>query len=35
MIKKKDFWIGYGFEVAETTDCDYGIYMVKNMDNKT
>ena len=28
--KAKDFWIGYGFEVDETTDCDYGIYMVKN-----
>jgi len=27
----KDFWTRYGFEeVAETTDCDYGIYMVKN-----
>ena len=30
--KTKDFWIGYGFEVAETSDCDYGIYMVKNID---
>ena len=30
--KTKDFWIGYGFEVAETLDCDYGIYMVKNID---
>ena len=30
--KAKDFWIGYGFEVDETTDCDYGIYMVKNND---
>ena len=30
--KAKEFWIGYGFEVAETSDCDYGIYMVKNMD---
>jgi ribosomal protein S18 acetylase RimI-like enzyme len=25
-----DFWKRYGFEVAETSDCDYGIYMVKN-----
>ena len=30
--KTKDFWIGYGFKVAETSDCDYGIYMVKNID---
>jgi hypothetical protein len=30
--KARDFWIGYGFEVAETIDCDYGIYMVKNVD---
>ena len=30
--KAKDFWIGYGFEVVETSDCDYGIYMVKNID---
>jgi ribosomal protein S18 acetylase RimI-like enzyme len=29
----KQFWTGYGFEVAETSDCDYGIYMVKNMDH--
>jgi ribosomal protein S18 acetylase RimI-like enzyme len=28
----KHFWLGYGFEVAETLDCDYGIYMVKNID---
>ena len=28
----KQFWIGYGFEVVETSDCDYGIYMVKNVD---
>ena len=27
--KAKDFWRGYGFEVVETFDCDYGIYMVK------
>ena len=27
--KTKDFWKGYGFEVVETSDCDYGIYMVK------
>ena len=26
----KYFWIRYGFEVVETSDCDYGIYMVKN-----
>ena len=30
--KARDFWIRYEFEVAETFDCDYGIYMVKNMD---
>ena len=30
--KAKDFWTSYGFEVDETTDCDYGIYMVKNID---
>lgn len=28
----KKFWMRYGFEVAETSDCDYGIYMTKNMD---
>jgi len=28
--KAKDFWTGYGFKVDETTDCEYGIYMVKN-----
>jgi hypothetical protein len=27
--KARDFWIGYGFEVVEISDCDYGIYMVK------
>jgi len=25
----KQFWIGYGFDVVETSDCSYGIYMVK------
>jgi predicted acetyltransferase len=30
--KAKDFWKGYGFELDDTTDCDYGIYMVKNID---
>ena len=29
--KAKDFWIGYGFEVVNTSDCDYGIYMVKKI----
>jgi ribosomal protein S18 acetylase RimI-like enzyme len=29
--KAKDFWIGYGFEVVNTYDCDYGIYMVKKI----
>jgi ribosomal protein S18 acetylase RimI-like enzyme len=28
-FKTKDFWMYYGFEVADTFDCDYGIYMVK------
>ena len=27
--KAKYFWTGYGFKLDETTDCDYGIYMVK------
>jgi hypothetical protein len=30
--KTKYFWMGYGFEVVETSDCEYGIYMVKNID---
>jgi ribosomal protein S18 acetylase RimI-like enzyme len=25
----KDFWVRYGFEVAESLDCDYGIYMIR------
>jgi len=29
-IKTKDFWVRYGFEVAEALDCDYGIYMIRN-----
>jgi ribosomal protein S18 acetylase RimI-like enzyme len=29
----KEFWMRYGFEVVEPSDCDYGIYMVKNMDH--
>ena len=28
-VKTKDFWIRYGFEVVERSECDYGIYMVK------
>ena len=32
--KTRDFWIGYGFEVVETSDCDYGIYMVRNNIDK-
>lgn len=29
-VKTKEFWMRYGFEVVETPDCNYGIYMVKN-----
>jgi len=28
-VKTEDFWARYGFEVAETLDCDYGIYMIR------
>jgi ribosomal protein S18 acetylase RimI-like enzyme len=34
-IKSKDFWMRYGFEVAEISDCNYGIYMVKNINKKS
>jgi len=28
-IQTKNFWMRYGFEVAEAIDCDYGIYMIR------
>jgi GNAT superfamily N-acetyltransferase len=28
-VKTKDFWMRYGFEVAESLECDYGIYMIR------
>ena len=28
-VQTKDYWLRYGFQVAETIDSNYGIYMVK------
>lgn len=31
VIKTKTFWARYGFEVMECSNCDYGIFMVRDV----